>query len=72
MTATPQTPPPAPMTPVTPAWSLYVYGTRAFLTFDARLIAEATVTTPAQEARITGVFHRLATHTTQQGVTNDD
>jgi len=49
-----------------------VYGTRAFLTFDARLIAEATVTTPSQEARITGVFHRLTQHTTQQGVTDYD
>ncbi len=39
MTATPQTPLPAPATPYTPAWALYVYDERAFFTFGGRLIA---------------------------------
>jgi len=58
----PHQPPPAPPVPApyVPAWALYVYETRAFLTFDGRLIATATVATPAQGARIEGVFDRLA------------
>jgi len=66
MTAMQQTPPSAPATPVTPAWALYIYGTRAFFTYGGRLIAEATVATPSQESRCEGIFHRLVTHTTQQ------
>jgi len=66
MTAMQQTPPPAPATPYAPSWGLYIYGTHAFFTYDGRLIAEVTVTTPDQEARIEGVFHRLTQHTTQR------
>jgi len=66
MTVTPQTPLPAPATPDTPAWALYVYDERAFFTFEGRLIAQASVATPAQDARIEAVFHRLAHHTTQR------
>ncbi len=58
MTHLPHQPPPPPA-PYVPAWMLYVYETRAFLTFDGRLIATATVATPAQGARIEGVFDRL-------------
>jgi len=72
MTATQQTPPPPGATPNTPQWMLYIYGTHAFFTFGGRLIAQATVATSAQEARIEAAFHRLATHTTQQGVPDDD
>jgi len=64
MTAMQQTPPSAPATPVTPAWALYIYGTRAFFTYDGHLVATATVATPAQDARIVGVFHRLTGRTT--------
>lgn len=58
--------PPAPSTPAAPSWGLYIYGTHAFFTYDGRLIAEATVATPAQDARIASVFHRLTQHTTQR------
>jgi len=61
---TQQTPPPAPATPYTPAWALYVYDERAFFTFEGRLIAWASIATPTQDARIEGVFHRLTQHTT--------
>jgi len=71
MTAMEQTPPPAPATPVTTAWALYIYGTRAFFTYDGRLIAEATVATPAQDARITGVYDRL-TAAQSAGADHDD
>ncbi len=55
--------PPAPATPYTPSWCLYIYGTHAFFTYDGRLIAQATVATPAEEARITRTFDRLTTRT---------
>jgi len=54
---TPLTAPAA--TPYVPAWCYYIYDQRAFVTYDARLVATAAVTTPAQEARIEGVFDRL-------------
>jgi len=60
MTAMQQTPPPAPRTPDAPSWGLYIYGTHAFFTYDGRLIAEATVAMPTQDARIARVFHRLS------------
>jgi hypothetical protein len=66
MTTQQQTSSPAPMTPDAPSWGLYIYGTHAFFTYDGRLIAEATVATPAQDARIMGVFNRLTQHTTQR------
>jgi len=63
MTAMQQTPPPAPATPYTPAWALYVYDECAFFTFEGRLIAWASVATSAQDAHITGVFDRLTART---------
>jgi len=42
-----------------PAWMLYVYDERAFLTFDGRLVAYTAVMTPAQGARVEGIFDRL-------------
>jgi len=60
---TPQISPPASVTPYTPAWALYIYAERAFFTYDGRLIAQSSVATPAQDARIEGVFQRLVTHT---------
>ena len=62
---TQQIPSLASVTPYTPAWALYIYGARAFFTYDGRLIAWASVATPTQDARIESVFHRLAHHTTQ-------
>jgi len=61
MTSTAPPPPAAApaATPYVPAWMLYIYEGRAFLTWDGRLVATAAVTTPAQEARIEGVFDRL-------------
>ncbi len=59
MTVTQQTPPPAPVIPDTPAWALYIYGTRAFFTYGGRLIAQASVATQAQDARIARVYTRL-------------
>ncbi len=60
---TPQLAPPAPSAPYTPSWGLYIYGTHAFFTYDGRLIADATVATPAQDARIMGTFDRLIART---------
>ncbi len=59
----PQLAPPAPAPPYTPAWALYIYGTHAFFTYDGRLIADATVATPAEDARITRTFDRLIART---------
>jgi len=67
MTAQQQTSLPAPMTPDAPSWGLYIYGTHAFFTYDGRLIAEATVATPVQEARIIGTFDRLTARTAGRG-----
>ncbi len=61
--------PPAPMTPDAPSWMLYVYDDIAYMTHNGRLIAWASVETPAQDARIASVFHRLTTQTTQQRTT---
>jgi len=72
MTVTPQTPLPASATPYTPSWMRYVYDDIAYMTHNGRLIAWASVATPTQETRIDAIFQRLVTHTTQQGVTNDD
>ncbi len=60
-TPAPRSPAPAasPPAPYVPAWALYIYEGRAFLTFDGRLVAHVAVTMPAQETRIEGVFHRL-------------
>jgi len=71
MTAQQQTPPPASVTPCTPAWALYVYDERAFFTFEGRLVAEAIVATPVQDARIARVFHRLAPNSTQRSMSYD-
>ncbi len=63
---TPVPPQPQPAaTPYVAAWALYIYEDgphqRAFLTFNGRLVASATCATPAQEARIEDLFHRLDT-----------
>jgi len=63
MTAMQHTPPPAPATPVTPSWMLYVYDDIAYMTHNGRLIAWASVATSAQDAHITGVFDRLTART---------
>lgn len=64
---TQQRTPPAPRTPHTPAWALYIYGTHAFFTYGGRLVAEATVATPTQDARIIGTFDRLTARTAGRG-----
>ena len=59
MTAQAPQAPPLPATPYVPAWALYVYDGRAFLTFDVRLQATATCRTPAQLARLVDLQDRL-------------
>ena len=61
-TSAPPAPPPPPA-PYTPAWALYLYRRRAFLTYNGQLITVATCLTPAREARIEGIFRRLARRT---------
>jgi len=56
---TPQQRPPTPVTPYVPAWALYVYDKRAFVTFDGRLGATAACAMPAQQARIEATLARL-------------
>jgi len=58
--------PVAPSAPSTSRWALYVYGTHAYLAFDGRLIATATVATPRQEARIRALFARLTVQRTRR------
>ncbi len=53
--------PPAPASPYTPAWSLYVYDDRGYLTFAGRVVATASVATLAQETRLIALFQRLST-----------
>ncbi len=57
--------PPVPAPPYTPAWMFYVYDERAYLTFDGRIQATATCSTPAQVARIEALYGRL-THCTHR------
>jgi len=67
---TQQVAPPAPLVaPYVPSWGLYIYGTHAFFTYDGRLIAEATVATPAQDAHIARLFQRLTTQHTPRKTT---
>jgi len=59
--------PPAPAPhPYTPAWSLYVYDDRGYLTFAGRVVATASVATPAQEDRLITLFHRLTIRTSRR------
>ncbi len=53
----------APPSPVTARWMLYVYDNIAYLTFSGRVVATASVATPAQDAHLERLFQRLATHT---------
>jgi len=63
-TATPTTPAatlsaPRPAPAYVPAWALYVYDERAFLTFDVRIQASATCRTAGQLARLVALQDRL-------------
>lgn len=51
--------PPPPVTPYVPAWALYIYDDRAFLTFNGRLVATAACAMPAQQARVEATLARL-------------
>ncbi len=60
----------APTTPVTlyePAWALYVYDDRAYITYNGRLVAIETCATATQEASLVAVRDclndRIAVHT---------
>ncbi len=67
MTLTAQRPAPASATaPYAPSWSLHLYDGRAFLTFDGRVQATATCSTPAQEARLIALLDRLTTRTSRR------
>jgi len=52
-----RTAPPSPA--YTPAWALYIYCRRGYLTYDGRLIARAVCLTPAQEARLEALYESL-------------
>ncbi len=56
--------PPAPAPhPYTPAWSLYIYFDHGYLTFAGRIVATASVATPAQETKLITLFEQLTTRT---------
>jgi len=48
-----------PATPYTPAWALYIYNDRAYITYNARLVATETCATAAQEDHLAAVRDRL-------------
>ena len=52
-------PTPAAASPYVPAWALYIYDDRAYVTFNGKLEATATCRTPAQQARIETTLARL-------------
>ncbi len=54
-----RTAPPSPAPAYTPAWALYIYCRRGYLTYDGRLIARAVCLTPDQEARLEALYERL-------------
>lgn len=56
---TQQLAPPAPSTALHTDWYLYLYDGRAFLTFDGRVQATATCSTPREEARLIALLDRL-------------
>ncbi len=67
MTLTAQRPAPAPATsPYAPSWWLHLYAGRAYFTFDGRVQAVATCSTPAQETRLIALLDRLTTRTSQR------
>lgn len=67
MTLTEQRPVPAPATsPYAAAWSLHLYDGHAFLTFDGRVQATATCSTPREEARLIALLDRLTTRTARR------
>ena len=53
------TPPASAAPPYLPAWALYIYDDRAFVTFDGRLVATAACAMPAQQARVEATLARL-------------
>lgn len=56
--------PPAPAPhPYTPAWALYVYEDHGYLTFAGRVVATASVATPAQETKLIVLFDQLTART---------
>ncbi len=64
MTLTEQRPAPAPATaPYAPSWWLHLYDGIGYLTFDGKIVAVATCTTPAREDRLITLFDRLTTRT---------
>jgi len=50
---------PAPSTPYTPAWALYVYNDIAYLTFNGRLAATAAYHTATEQDKVDAVYARL-------------
>ncbi len=62
MTATHQATP-TPPAPYVPAWMLHVYHGVAHICWNGRLVAKATCTTPAEEARMVAFLDRLTAHT---------
>ena len=63
MTLTEQRPAPAPVAPPRTGWWLHLYDEIGYLTFDGKVVAVATCTTPAREDRLITLFDRLTTRT---------
>jgi len=59
MTTQPQLAPLAPVAPAAPSWALYVYDGVAHLAYRGRVVATASVATPARQARIEAMVQRL-------------
>ncbi len=48
-----------PATPYTPQWAVYVYDDRAYITYNARLVATEKCATAAQEVSLVATRDRL-------------
>jgi len=52
-------PPAPPARPYTPAWEVYIYDDRAYVTFNGRLVATEKCDTADREARLVATRDRL-------------
>ena len=67
MTLMAQRPAPAPATsPYAPSWWLHLYHGIGYLTFDGKIVAVATCSTPPQETRLIALLDRLTNRTAQR------
>jgi len=67
MTLTEQRPAPAPLVaPYAPSWWLHLYDEIGYLTFDGKVVAVATCSTPVQETRLIVLLDRLTNRTARE------